>query len=259
MTIHCIYDHQCPECEVHYIPYDKDVPCPKCGMIEEKRYDFISRAAGSALFNLKEYESFVPFMWYTGGLGDHILSLIFGILEAHCRDLSGKSFQVFAREWVDCGDWGDQLYLREHVFGIACRVFDQIETRTTGAFQKRIKMYEFGRFCLEDIEIWPKLCGAKFLHSDFGDGKIIRVEQRPNDVPLIYVRFDDNIEEKVFNSETFIRGVKNIYPPENVKSAFQDWKIQLKNNLKLRECYPFSDWYLLYDREDVSDDEDIPF
>lgn len=35
MTMHVVYDHECPACEALYIPYDEDVPCPRCGIVEE--------------------------------------------------------------------------------------------------------------------------------------------------------------------------------------------------------------------------------
>ncbi|WXG46619.1 MAG: hypothetical protein WED05_08190 [Candidatus Atabeyarchaeum deiterrae] len=62
MTLHINYDHQCPKCEAYYIPYD-DVPCPRCGLVEKERFDHITRATRSLLFNLDNYGSYVPPAW----------------------------------------------------------------------------------------------------------------------------------------------------------------------------------------------------
>ena len=83
MTLHVHYDHQCPNCMAYYIPYDKDVPCPCCGFVEQERFDFIPQAAMSAHYNLETQGSYVPGAWYTGSLGDHILSLLFPLLEKY--------------------------------------------------------------------------------------------------------------------------------------------------------------------------------
>jgi hypothetical protein len=39
MTLHIHYTHQCPSCGAYYIPCDKNVPCPRCGVVEQERFD----------------------------------------------------------------------------------------------------------------------------------------------------------------------------------------------------------------------------
>ena len=125
MTMHITYDHQCAKCGAFYIPYD-EVPCPNCGLIESERFDFIPQAADSAMFNLEEYQSYVPPAWWTGSYGDHILSLLFSILEQQ-REEPDKPFPSIARSFVDEVEWGDQGYGKEHLYNIAIRVHEQIE------------------------------------------------------------------------------------------------------------------------------------
>jgi uncharacterized Zn finger protein (UPF0148 family) len=64
LTLHIFYTHQCHKCGAFYIPYDKDVPCPNCGLVEKERFDYIPRATESLNFNLKEYGRYIPPAWY---------------------------------------------------------------------------------------------------------------------------------------------------------------------------------------------------
>ena len=126
MTLHIRYTHQCPTCEAYYIPYDKDIPCPRCGAVEQVRFDFIPEATASARFNLETQGSYLPGAWYISSLGDHILWLLFGILERYRTNQIKQSFNDAAREMVKKMEWGDQEYLRDHVFKIAVRVYDAL-------------------------------------------------------------------------------------------------------------------------------------
>ncbi len=40
MTLHIDYNHNCSECETAYIPYDAEVACPKCGLLEPRPLRF---------------------------------------------------------------------------------------------------------------------------------------------------------------------------------------------------------------------------
>ncbi len=126
MTLHITYTFQCPECSAYYIPYDQNVPCPKCGKVEEKRYAaFVAEAAHSALYNLRT-GSYVPGAWWVSGLADHILLLLFRIFEQ--QRLSGKPMPDVLEEWSNSNiEWGDQEYLKGFVKVLALRVFEQIE------------------------------------------------------------------------------------------------------------------------------------
>jgi hypothetical protein len=121
MTLHVVYSHQCPSCEAYYIPHD-DVPCPRCGELEEERFDYIPQAVESMQYNQRAYGSFTPPAWWIGSLGDHILSLLFGLFDAYDGTGGEKGFADFVIGELGQTSWGDQEYLRDHVRDIALRI-----------------------------------------------------------------------------------------------------------------------------------------
>ena len=131
MSLHVRYEHQCPSCAACYIPYDHDVPCPKCGIIETGRFDFIPKAAASASLNAKLGGSYVPAAWYVSGLADHILNIVFSVLEKHRTATDGRSIAEVATEVLGRMQWDQQPYLRDHIHAITCRVRQQLDTPTT--------------------------------------------------------------------------------------------------------------------------------
>jgi hypothetical protein len=127
MTLHVHYDHQCPNCEAFYIPYDNEIPCPRCGLVETERFDFISEATASLQFN-KANGSYTPGAWYVSSLGDHILMVLFPLFDAYEEPLHGD-FLKFAADWHSKMDWGDQGYLGEHILRIAIRLAEALRLR----------------------------------------------------------------------------------------------------------------------------------
>lgn len=89
MTIHISYQHKCAQCETEYIPYDEAIPCPKCCLVEEERFDLIAKAVISARYNLENYGSYIPLAWAVFTYGDQVLSLLFRLLE-HDRKLPAQ-------------------------------------------------------------------------------------------------------------------------------------------------------------------------
>jgi len=125
LTLHINYDHQCPKCEAYYVPYD-DVPCPRCGLVEKERFDCITRAARSLLFNLDNYGSYVPPAWWVSSLGDHILQILFGIFEKFKKS-EEKDIIKFSEDCLPEADWTGQKYLESHISRIASRVNQEID------------------------------------------------------------------------------------------------------------------------------------
>ena len=121
MTLHVFYDHQCPECGFWYIPYDDSVACPKCGLVEEERFDFIPRAAESLQFNLESTGSYVPCAWYTGSLGDHSLSVLFGLFDEFVEE-EETDFRAFIENILSEPIEGDEKHFRDHICSIALRI-----------------------------------------------------------------------------------------------------------------------------------------
>lgn len=126
MTLHAVYDHQCPQCEAFYIPYDDDVPCPNCGEIEEERFDYVSKATASLRYNLKMTESYMPAAWWVGSLGDHILYVLFQLFERYRNEEPNMDFEAFADDVLSTYQWGEQKYLMRHIYTIALRVREEL-------------------------------------------------------------------------------------------------------------------------------------
>jgi len=95
MSIHIRYNHECPSCSAKYIPYD-EVPCPRCGVQETDRFDFIPQAANSLLANKLEWGSFTPGAWAVTSFGDHIVQLLFLLFDGYAEEGKGESFDEFS-------------------------------------------------------------------------------------------------------------------------------------------------------------------
>ena len=126
MTLHVVYTHQCGACQAYYIPYD-DVPCPRCGQKETERFDYIPQAVESMRYNLQTGGSYTPGAWWVGSLGDHILSLLFGLFDGYEEQKGAVGFEEYLVDRLLAMQWGDQDYLREHLHGIALRVREELE------------------------------------------------------------------------------------------------------------------------------------
>jgi hypothetical protein len=127
MTLHIYSDHRCLQCEAWYVPYDKAVPCPRCGLVEEGRVDFVPRAVSSARINLREQGSYQPAAWAVSCYADHLMMLLFMILECHRKEVPTRPFDEVARECVEAMDWGGQPYGKEYLYQLALRVHAELE------------------------------------------------------------------------------------------------------------------------------------
>lgn len=127
MTLHIFYDHSCSNCGANYIPYDKDVPCPKCGIVENEHYDFIPRAVASLKFNLKAYGLFSPLAWWISSFADSIMLVIFNIFENYREKENKDDFSKHTKEMLEEGDWKDKEYLKNHIYDIALRIYQEIK------------------------------------------------------------------------------------------------------------------------------------
>lgn len=88
MTQHLYFDHKCASCEAHYIPFDQ-IPCPKCGTIEEERQDSAIKSIASAARYHKNsvwtagQDQYTPIAWATMTFGDHIGYQVFQALDTY--------------------------------------------------------------------------------------------------------------------------------------------------------------------------------
>lgn len=121
MTLHVVYTHQCAACQAFYIPHD-DVPCPRCGVFEEERFDYIPQAASSMRYNRDSYGAYTPPAWWVGSLGDHILSVLFGLFDGYEPVATSEDFETYLSDQLGRMNWGEQEYLCDHIKAIAVRV-----------------------------------------------------------------------------------------------------------------------------------------
>jgi uncharacterized C2H2 Zn-finger protein len=126
MTLHISYDHQCSGCGAHYIPYD-NVPCPRCGLVEAERFDYIPQAVASMQANKRQWGTYMPGAWWAGSLGDHILHLLFHLFDLFELEQAGTSFDQYITGSLANMQWGEQEYLRDHLRGIALRVREELD------------------------------------------------------------------------------------------------------------------------------------
>jgi hypothetical protein len=127
MTLHIDYDHSCSNCKAHYIPYDENVPCPNCKIVEEERFDFIPEAVMSMVFNKVDDGFFTPVAWWIGSFADHILMLLFQLFDSYESQQDNKlQIEDFASTWLSDIDWEDHPYLQDHVYSIVMRVAKEL-------------------------------------------------------------------------------------------------------------------------------------
>lgn len=87
---------------------------------------------------------------------------------------------------------------------------------------KFIDPIKFANFSSNHLDLWSKIKGATIHHSTYGYGKIILIEQRAGYMPLIYVFFENDHKERMFNSDSFKSGViEAIYISEAQSEALQ--------------------------------------
>lgn len=121
--MHVVYDHKCLGCGAHYIPFEEDIVCPKCNLMEPEIFDYIPQAVASMKIN-KAQGKYMPGAWWVGSLGDHILHIMFNLFDEF--EQQNEEFSVFARNYLSQMEWGDQAYFQAHVLEIAIRIYGEL-------------------------------------------------------------------------------------------------------------------------------------
>ena len=67
---------------------------------------------------------------------------------------------------------------------------------------------DLARFASDKLHIWSDLIGCEVTHAECGSGVILSVEQRPNYIPLIRIKFSN--ETATFNSDSFLKGKSSV-------------------------------------------------
>ena len=126
MSLHIMYDHQCSKCEAYYIPYEKGIACPNCGLDEDDVYHVTPRLAHSANFQMNAHGFYTPIAWWTGSFGDHVALLIFKVLDKFYTQ-EEKDFYEIAEEHFNSSSWGSQLYMKNHIRDLSYKVYLELE------------------------------------------------------------------------------------------------------------------------------------
>jgi hypothetical protein len=137
MTLHIHYDHKCPKCGTGYVPYGEHVPCPKCGLVEVERFEFLGPAADSALVNFTERGAFMPGAWCVGDAADNLLMHVFHALDFH-RAAKDIAFAEAARTFFDKMDFGEMEFMRPYLIRLSIDVFEKIDQMKGKEWESRI-------------------------------------------------------------------------------------------------------------------------
>jgi len=149
MTLHIQKpEFKCSKCKTAFIPYEKEIKCPKCGKGTKENIseylNFIKMIAGSMEVHKRQYGWYHPGAWCIGSMSDHIQSLIFQTFDSMEYNL-GKSKEkekeylsrfIGEIKWKD--EQGDQEYLKDYVKEIAFKILDIYKRENFVSIEKRI-------------------------------------------------------------------------------------------------------------------------
>lgn len=126
MTLHVYCNYKCSKCNAFYIPYEEQLPCPRCGNISDKSIDFIYQAVESVNYNLKRYGSYVPPAWGADNYGDYVMRLIFNVLQSYYYSKETISFEEYTRNYFDKLKW-EEPFVKNHMYDVICRVNEKLK------------------------------------------------------------------------------------------------------------------------------------
>lgn len=119
--------HQCSQCEAFFLPFEQGLPCPRCGEPATEFHDFLAEAIAGLTIHKRQYGRFSPGAFFVGGFAEHVFLLLCNSLDA----IDGAAnFEEAMRRHLDDCEWGDQQYLRSHVYDIAVRIDKKLREKT---------------------------------------------------------------------------------------------------------------------------------
>ncbi|MDX9862161.1 MAG: hypothetical protein RBS99_14725 [Rhodospirillales bacterium] len=80
---------------------------------------------------------------------------------------------------------------------------------------------DLARFASDKLHVWSDLVGRKVTHVELGSGEILSVEQRPNYIPLIRIKFGN--EASLFNSDSFLDGKSSVLVDVGLAKRVEEW------------------------------------
>ena len=81
----------------------------------------------------------------------------------------------------------------------------------------------FSKFASANPHIWPDLVGMEVINSDRGNGYIVSIEERPDYIPLITIKFHDEDETVTFNTNSFRLGKTSLLLGPLLAQQVAEW------------------------------------
>lgn len=121
------YDHNCPNCDAYYIPFNQNTVCPNCGFAEDERFDYIERVVDFIENNLEDYSWIKPDEIEANSFADHVLMLTLQSLEFYAYKRNEFTIDDALSYFFNKVQFKDQEYLRFHIQNISKEVFKKIQ------------------------------------------------------------------------------------------------------------------------------------
>ena len=124
--------HKCAGCGALYVPYDCDVPCPRCGTVEKQRCDFIAQAVRILLHNLEHHKTFLPDGWIAESFADYVLAILLQVFHAYTVAEPEESFYEFSRQMLEEHlDLDSDGYLLDHMHAMTLRMWEELRKQSS--------------------------------------------------------------------------------------------------------------------------------
>jgi uncharacterized short protein YbdD (DUF466 family) len=127
-------NHKCPECETPYIPYNREIACPKCGdKPEMEDYpEFINGICESFLYNLGQGGCFHPMCWVTMDVSDSLQMFMFGVFDKWMEEMKDhepqertKAFEEFYNEIMEKVDLDGADFMFDYIKELGLTVYNE--------------------------------------------------------------------------------------------------------------------------------------
>lgn len=127
MTYHIKADeYSCPKCGNTYIPFSKEMTCPKCSFCDpdtEKYHGFIGEVLTSMTINKIANGRYRPDAWYIGSMADAVCSTCFHFFD-YLEQQKPKDYLAFLNEYTTRMEV-DSEYGRKFIKEVLLEVYRQ--------------------------------------------------------------------------------------------------------------------------------------
>jgi len=140
MTLHIGWEnHECPYCNVTFIPFGASPVCPNCGQEnpESQEYrGFISKCATSLYVNMLRYGRYMPNGWGIINYSDQVQHYLFKIFDLIERDKPADAQKYVEHEWR-FALW--EQYEYRHLLDIFLRVYFELAQPPSGFWEHLLR------------------------------------------------------------------------------------------------------------------------